>query len=641
MLVVSCKAQSQGNYSSTNKKAIKLYEKASEFYQNKQSAKALDELSKCLKTDSLFAEAHALMGYIFIDMKKDNEAIKSLSKAVYISPNFYRKLFFTLGRLEMTKGMYAEAKMHLSQYLKSPKLDPFYANYAQLDILNCDFAIQAMKNPVAFNPKNMGAEVNTDGYEYFPAITADNSQFMFTRNVRPDKNDPNSHWQEDFFISKNVDGKWTAAKGISNNINTQANEGAPTLSVDGQILFFVICAQEEGYGGERKGYGSCDIFYSQLIGTKWTKPQNVGSPVNSKNWETQPSFSSDGKTLYFIRGTLNEEGVRDRDIWMAQIQDDGRWSNPVRLSDKINTPGNEESVYIHPDNQTLYFASNGHIGMGGMDIFMCKRDANGEWGNPINLGYPINTWNDENSLLVNAQGNVAYFSSDRAGGFGGMDIYYFELDKSLQPQKVTYVKGKVFDKETKAPLEARFELIDLATGKQVIVSGSNPGTGEFLVCLPPNKDYMLNVSKEGYLFYSQNFSLKEQVGDKPYQLDVPLSKPNVDEIVRLDNVFFDTDKFDLKPESKAELNKLVDFLKKNAALKIELRGHTDSDGNDKSNLVLSDNRAKAVYQYLIDNGITKERLSFKGYGETLPIEKNDTPEGRQKNRRTEFKIIAK
>ena len=638
----ACRAQKDGGkYSSTNNKAVKAYEKALEYYDQRNNAKTLEELLTAVDKDPNFVEAWTMLGYIYTEEKEYDKAIDAFNKALAINPNFYRGNFYSVADLQMTVGKYEDAKKNFEEYLKSPKKDSLLNALSVLNLKKCEFAIEAMKTPVPFEPVNMGAEINTDGYEYFPAITADDLTFLFTRNVRPDPNNPATDWQEDFFVSKNVGGKWSPAVSVGKNINTPGNEGAPALSVDGQILFFVACAEMGDYGPGKQGYGSCDIFYSQQVGDKWTKPVNIGAPVNSKYWETQPSFSSDGRTLYFIRGIITKEGVKNRDIYMSVLQDDGSWSKPEKLPDYINTPGREESVYIHPDNQTLYFASDGIIGMGGMDLFMCRRQPDGTWGKPVNLGYPINTSADENSLLVDAKGKYAYFASDRKGGYGGMDIYVFELPQQLKPEKITYMKGKVYDKQTKAPLSAMFELIDLATGKQAVLSYSNPGNGEFLVCLPANKDYALNVSMPGYLFYSKNFSLKESPVDKPFYMDVPMVKPNVDEIVRLDNVFFETGKFDLRPESKVELDKLVDFLQKNPSFKIELRGHTDNVGDDKSNMTLSDNRAKAVYQYLIDKGIMKERLSYKGFGETIPVDTNDTDAGRQNNRRTEFRIVAK
>ena len=297
------------------------------------------------------------------------------------------------------------------------------------------------------------------------------------------------------------------------------------------------------------------------MGNRWAKPINIGPPINTRNWETQPSFSSDGKTLYFVRGTVTREGIKNQDIYYSQLSKDGYWGDPVSISSKINTPDREESVYIHPDNQTLYFSSNGHIGMGGLDIYMCKKQPNGEWGNPINLGYPINTNNDENSLLVSPNGEIAYFASNRQGGKGGLDLYQFDLYKEARPERLTYVIGKVFDARSKKPLGATFELIDLETAQTVIESESNIGNGEFLVSLTANKNYALNVSKNGYLFYSENFSLKE-IADlsKPFQLDIPLQPIDIGSPVVLNNIFFETNMFNLKAESNAELQKLVDFL---------------------------------------------------------------------------------
>jgi outer membrane protein OmpA-like peptidoglycan-associated protein len=291
---------------------------------------------------------------------------------------------------------------------------------------------------------------------------------------------------------------------------------------------------------------------------------------------------------------------------------------------------------------TLYFASDGHPGMGGIDIYMSKRQPDGQWGPAINLGYPINTHSDENSLLVDPEGKLAFFASNREGGIGELDLYYFEMPPESKPQAITYVKGKVYDSKTKAPLSADFELVDLETQQQAVKSFSN-SEGKFLVTLTANKNYLVNVSKKGYLFYSDNFSLKDVVTDynKPYTLDIPLQPIDTGMVVELKNVFFDVNLFNLKPESKAELDKLVAFLNNNAKLKIELGGHTDNSGDKKFNQTLSHNRAKAVYEYLIQNGkISPARLSFKGYGDSRPKVPNTSVENKAKNRRTEFKVVG-
>ncbi|HEV7231923.1 MAG TPA: OmpA family protein, partial [Bacteroidia bacterium] len=347
-------------------------------------------------------------------------------------------------------------------------------------------------------------------------------------------------------------------------------------------------------------------------------------------------------SLYFIRGhVMKDHSVQDPDIYVSTLNENGEFGIPVKLNDKINTPGKEQSVFIHPDNMTLYFSSDGHPGMGGLDIYMSKRQPDGDWGEPVNLGYPINTCADENSILADPRGTLAYFASDRPGGFGKLDLYSFELPANVQPEKITYFKGKVYDAVTKKPLQASFELIDLGTQKSLYTSLSER-SGEFFLTLTANKNYALNVTKPGYLFYSDNFAMKESLDkSKPFEMDVPLQPIDTGKSIVLKNVFFATAKFDLEPESKAELNKLVSFMNLNKTLKIELSGHTDDVGDKKKNITLSLNRAKSVYEYLIANGIAKERMTYKGYGDGKPVVPNDSPEHRQMNRRTEFRITGK
>lgn len=639
----SCKVQAQGAGAATtqDKKAQKLYEEGMKCLDERKYACVEEKLTKAIDRDANFIEAHSLLAAAYAMQGKDDLAMGSLSKAVEINPRFSSGNAFLLARFQMLKGKYEDAKKNYNLYLSFRTTNAQDKAVAQADLKNIDFAIEAMKNPKPFKPVNMGPNINSPEAEYFPSITADGQLFLLTRRIK----DPNAvyGYQEDFFVSLKREGQWIPARGVGNPINTPDNEGAPSLTADGQLMIFTACENFGDYGMGRQGYGSCDIFYSQRHGDNWTRPQNLGQKINSGHWETQPSFSSDGRTLYFVRGINNRNtGTKDQDIYMAQLQDDGSWGQAVKLSDKVNTPGREESVFIHPDNQTLYFSSDGHLGMGGLDIFMSKRQPDGEWGPAINLGYPINTWDDENSLLVGPDGNIAYFASDREGGLGDLDLYQFELPQDVRPEKITYMKGKVYDARTKKPLAAGFELIDLETKLTVVNSTSNPGNGEFLVTLPANKDYALNVSRPGYAFYSENFSLKG-VADisKPYLMDVPLQPLDTGVIVVLKNVFFETGKFDLKKESQAELDELAAFLMKNATIKGELSGHTDNVGDDKSNLLLSQNRAKSVYEYLVAKGVPKERLTYKGYGETKPIKTNDTPEGRAENRRTEFKITSK
>lgn len=629
-----------GSYTSTNKKAIKYYEEGKKFYEVRKDKEAEEVLLKCLKEDDNFVEAHSALAFLMMEHGRAEEGIPHFEKAVSINPKFFPQNQYYLANAYMMAGKYDKAVTTYENFLKIERVNPQMKEAAANEIKNAKFGANAVKNPKPFKPINMGAGVNTNFNEYFPSITADGKQFLFTREIREGE----QIRQEDFYMSNKVSGAWEKAFPMT-GVNTPGNEGAPSISADGNYMFFASCMEMSGdYGSpDRKGYGSCDIFYSQKVNGKWTKPVNVGPPINTANWETQPSFSSDGKTLYFIRGLISRGDIKEQDIYVSTIGEDGRFSTPVKLSDKVNTTGQEESVFIHPDNQTLYFSSDGHPGLGGLDIFMSKKQADGSWGEAVNLGYPINSYKDDNSLLVDPSGKIAYFASNREGGFGNLDIYWFELPEDIRPEKLTYVKGKVYNAKTKEPLEAKFELFDLETQQNVTESYSDKA-GQFLVTLTANKNYIVNVNRDGFLFYSDNFSLKGKVADfdKPFLLDIPLQPIDTGSTVELKNVFFDVDKWELKPESKAELDKLVLFLTKNPNVKIELGGHTDNSGKKDWNKTLSTNRAKSVYDYLITNGkIAAARLSYKGYAETRPKVPNDTPENKAKNRRTEFKVVGK
>jgi len=640
LLVLAQSNLPPGTYTSTNKKAIKKLEEGKKNFEIKKDEDAEKDFLKAIAIDSNFVEPHMALGYLYADHQQFVKATFHFKKATEINPNFFPNNFFDLGGMCLMLGNYKEAKDAYEHFLAFPRANPNLKEQAEKFLKNAKFGEEAIKNPQPFNPTNVGPGINSNFYEYFPSITADGNTFLFTRNLRFEGKEGS---QEDFYVSEKINKQWQPALPLK-SINSMSNEGAPSLSADGQFMFFVLCPDITGTYGRsaKKGFGSCDIFFSQKINGKWSEPMNVGEPINTSNWETQPSFSSDGKTLYFIRGYNTREGIKNQDIYMSQIGFDGKFSVPIKLGANINTDGKEESVYIHPDNSTLYFSSDGLPGMGGLDIYMSKKQSNGEWGPAINLGYPINTFRDENSLLVGPDGNLAYFASERPGGYGGLDIYQFNLPEKFKPDPITYIKGKVYDSLSGKPLDAAFELIDLETQQSVLKSYSAKD-GSFLLTLTGNHEYALSASKDGYLFYSKNYSLKETKTDfnHPYLINVPMQPVDTGYVIELKNVFFDVDKFELKPTSKAELNKLADFMKKNASVSGELGGHTDNTGDSKKNKQLSENRAKAVQEYLVSQGINANRISYKGYGETKPKFPNDTPEHRAENRRTEFKVIKK
>ncbi|MCC7233597.1 MAG: PD40 domain-containing protein [Bacteroidia bacterium] len=629
----------QKEFTSTSPKAQNALRMAARYYDARQNTKALEELDKAISADPDFIEAYMLRANIYSDIREYTKAIAAYKEAILINPDFFPNNYYSLAKAEFLLGNYRDARSHYEKYLSYPKIPDGLASNARQMMDNCLFAEQAIKNPVPVHPVNMGPEINTADEEYFPAITADGKTLLFTRRMKTTLGG-RATLQEDFYTSTKTPSGWSKAVPLK-EINTAGNEGAPALSADGQYLFFTACAELFSDADAYKTNGSCDIFIAKKVGDKFMKARNLQPPVNTGTWESQPSFSSDGRTLYFVRKVKEKDGRSQRDIFVTRINDNSEWSEPEPLSNKINTPKDEFSVFIHPDDQTLYFSSEGHTGMGGFDIFFSRRQPDGEWGDPVNLGYPINTSGDENSLLVSPTGETAFFASDRPEGYGQLDLYQFTLPEQFRPRPVTYMKGKVFDAETKEPLAASFVLIDLVTGKTVVSSTSNPGNGEFLVCLPTGKGYALNVSKDGYLFYSENFELKNpKAAYDPFLKDVPLKPIRAGQSVVLNNVFFDFDKYDLKDESRVELTKLMDFLAKNPSVHIELSGHTDNVGGKGYNQTLSENRAKAVYDYLIKNGVSENRLQYKGYGDTKPVADNTSDSGRSQNRRTEFTVTS-
>lgn len=629
-LVISCSMAQPNQWNTKNKKAIKLAERAMECtrFLVKETglpdyACAIDYCDQAIAKDPDFVDAYEMKAEYCMRTGRNAEAVEALRTAVS-KPNFYSGTgytYFELANLEMMVGEYEPALQNLRKFRSYKNANQDLVKECFWLEKNCEFAIEAIKNPVPFKPVNLGAGVNTFEPEYFPTLTVDQKQLLFTRETGA-KN--GMRGQEDFFVSTNVQDYWETGVSMPPNINTPLNEGAPTFAPDGRTLIFVGCvAQGYGYGPGRRGYGSCDLFVTQKVGNKWLDPINLPGGVNSKHWETQPSLSSDGKTLFFIRGNMRSQGGRNRrngDIYMAQLQEDGTFGEAVRLPKNINTPFSESSCFIHPDGRTLYFSSNGHVGMGGYDLYMTTLQADGSWSDPKNLGYPINTAADENSLLVYADGELAVFGSDRPGGLGSLDLYEFKMPEEVRPTKTIYMTGTVFDKNTKERLQAEFSLVDLETEKEVVRSFSDPVDGSFLVSLPINREYGLLVKRDGYNTYSVNFNLTvPENSDEPYHRDVPLiplMEPDVENI--LANVLFDLDSDKLRQESYFELNEFAAFLLKHEKMIIELQGHTDAQGDDAHNMDLSQRRAKSVFDYLVSKGVPAERMTHKGYGETKP-----------------------
>lgn len=634
MLLLVCPAFGQ-DYSSTSKKAIKLFEKGRTYFMQKQDGEAENYLRKALDADERFAEAWYMLAQISLDRNNTAEAIDCYRQGLEIAPETNVAGFLRLAEMEYSIGRYRESLSHLERWKAFDQSDgPSIQKALDLE-KDLAYSIYAVSNPVPFDPLTLGPAVNTHQFEYWPALSLDEKTLFFTVLGPPDPGLPPSRlaMQEDFYYVRLDNGEWKHRTALGAPVNTNSNEGAQALTGDGKLIFFTACNKPDGHGP------MCDLYYSEVDQEgRWSPPKNLGDNINTKYSEKHPSVSPDGRILFFSSNRPGGKG--DYDIWMS-VKTGDSWSRPVNLGDSINTPGIEQSPFIHPDQQTLYFSSDGWPGLGRGDICLSRIRAGRSWSRAENLGYPINTFNDEIGFIVNALGTRAYFVTNRREGTD-TDIFTFEIPEQIRPVPVSYITGRVYDARTMKGIAATFRLLDLSTGQLVAESLSNPGEGDFLVNLPAGSSYAFNVSHPGYLFYSDHFELEKDYSSlDPYRLDIGLEPISEGKSIVLKNLFFDLDSYMLKDASRVELDRLLEFLELNRNVHVEISGHTDNTGTREYNMVLSADRAREVVRYLTEHGIPEGRLVSKGYGDTLPLGDNNTDEGRQMNRRTELRIISR
>ncbi|SEL15747.1 OmpA family protein [Parapedobacter koreensis] len=609
---------------SGNKKAQQAFDKAGNQLKNRQYGLAIASLESAVELDPAFAIAHQQLGDIYRRQHDYDEAAQHYSRVIQLDSTLTSLTWFGLGESLLHTGNYREALVALQKYAATPGLDEAGKRLTDKYITDCEFSLSAVMHPVAFHPQNPGPAINSEHDEYFPKLTADHRTIIFTRKV---------NGQENFYeSSKDGTGAWQTAQFLQGDINSELyNEGAHCISPDGKYLFFTGCNRPNGLG-------SCDIYVSRREGDRWSEPHNLGTPVNSQGWEAQPALGADGRTLYFVSNRSGGQGGYD--IWVSTLQDDDQWGEPQNLGPTINTPFNESSPYIHADNHTLYFVSNGWPGFGDKDIFKSQRDSDGNWQQPANLGFPINDHHEQSALTVSMNGKHAFFSARRPDALGGLDIYTFELPEVNQPDPVAYLKGIIVDAESKTPIQAEVTVTDILANQILYHESADYEDGTFLAPLPFGKTYALHIKQPGYLFFSENYPLDDSTKiNDAYEIQISLSPIKIGSTETLNNIFFDTDKYELLPQSKSDLDNLVEFLQLNKTIRIEISGHTDNTGNETYNQTLSENRARAVHDYLVSAGIADVRLTYKGYGQSQPIAGNETEEGRQLNRRTAFKII--
>ena len=598
---------------------------------------ALENYLKANKFNPDNAELNYRIGKCYLYSTYKAQSIDYFKKASKLNKYIAIDIHFMLAcgyhlNYEFDKAI-EEYNLHLRTLTEKQKT--WWAKIIKKNIIECRVGKKLLQNPVNVLIDNVGEAVNSKSPDYSPLISADESMMIFTSRRESStggKKDPNDHqYFEDIYISYEVDGKWQKAVNIGPPLNTQSHDATVGLSPDGQQLFI--------YNGLVNGG---DIFECMLYGDQWSEPQSLPKTINTLSHESAANFSYDGNTIYFVSDRPG--GYGDKDIYMSQLDAKGKWGKAINLGNKINTIYDEQSVFMHPDGKTIYFSSKGHYSMGGFDIFQSKKSISGKWSTPKNLGYPINTPDDDVFFVLSASGKHGYYASAKDGGYGDSDIYmitFLSDTVDMDTIRLTILKGAIFDANSSIPIGAKIEIVDNEKNEVISTFTSNTKTGKFLVSLPSGKNYGITVYADDYLFHSENFNIPITAAYHEISKDFDLKKVTVGAKIVLNNIFFDFAKATLRPESYFELNRILKFFTDYPKIKIEISGHTDNKGSLETNIKLSEDRAKAVVDYLIELKVKPDKLEYKGYAYLQPIAPNDTEEGRQLNRRVEFKVISK
>ncbi len=609
----------------TDKKAQKLFDKGKEYVAERNFLEAVESFKKAIKRDSGYSEAYYNLASIY--------TLYRIQDTTFIYLDLYAKVTpmtaipvnraLVLARNYFQYGMYQQAGKYIDYAYDSNK-QLFVSFNNSLLKQSIEYSIDNYQENKSEQFQILPESVNKYYTQYFPAITIDNSSLVYTKR---DGYDPG--FDEDLVIT-NWNGKnWTESTELSENIDSQNNEGAATISADGRMLIFTSC--DEG-----KTFGSCDLFFAKKKGMTWSIPYNMGDAVNSVYWESQPSLSADGKTLYFSSNRPGGNGLRD--IWYTE-QKNGYWTKPKNLGRKINTPADETTPYIHVNNQSLFFSSNGHVGFGGYDLYVTEKSA-GEWSKPTNLGSEVNDFHDQVSWVLTADGSLAYYAYESTTEDKGRSyIVSKEIENdSIINKTAAYVTGRIRDSKTKKPLKANIKLYDLETSNVDYNTESDIISGLYFIALTEGKEYGFYISSPGYVFEDFHFEPKEREGLQPDTLNVFLDPIEKGKSMVLENIYFKFDSYELEIKSRSELIEVADFINENG-LYVLIEGHTDQMGTDEYNVELSNNRARSVYNYLIDLGVSKDQLRYKGYGSKRPL--FQTKDKYSANRRIEFKIVDK
>lgn len=589
----------------------------------------------------------------------ENIALKYCNEIIERCPS-YREYyyFFKLGEYYFLQKKYTEARPYLKQFVNSGTKNKSDLEKATKYLNEVETYFSILENPIPFNPQKVkGASTEMD--EYLPMLSPDNRYLFYTRSIKQEdtKSALGKVDLEMFTQSRRMRiDSFSTGVFMGFPFNQGQYQGGVSVSVNNKILFITLVEMVPDNrpvsrypDGSAPLYANGDIYYSEQINGEWSKLKSVGDAINgTHSWEGQPSITSDNKTLYFVRyfpqpaDAKNKEHYGGMDLYKSERLPNGAWGEPVNLGPVINTEFDEKSPFIHSDSYTLYFSSNGHTGMGGQDIYYSKIDENTmQFTKPVNIGYPINTEKDEHGFIVSTDGKRGYFASNIDGG--SIDIYSFEIPEKARPEKVLFVEGEIANEKGEVPADVTIELKNTETGK-VTEGVIDNETGKYVavVSVKKDEDVLLTAKKEGYAFSSQLVSSGLDVVGKPQQRPKLEVQPiEVGKAYRINDINFETNSYDLNHRAKIVIDEFVDFLKLNPKIKIAIQGHTDDVGNAEDNLILSHNRARVVYEYIVEKGIDSQRLNYKGFGKTAPLVPNTSEINRAKNRRTEFLIVEK
>jgi len=600
------------------KKIVKLIEKRAYYA-------ALDELHftndiavfNALKSEILWLQADFF--------KAETEGLQAIASC----PNNFPKIYYFLGEIAFNRKDYMNADLYLRKSIDLEISDPYYSDavniYEKAKVL-----AEIIANPVPFNPKIVSG-ISTVFDEYLPVISPDQELSFFTR--RSDKSSLHSITNtsiEEFVSSRKIKGKFEIGQALPSPFNLESNEGGASITIDNSVLYYTKCIRS------KKGYNNCDIYYVNREGNAWSVVQTFSDKISKlDSWESQPTVSSDGKIIIFASNRSG--GYGKIDLYEIKL-DNGKWTNPKNLGSAINSNEHEKSPYLHTDGKTLFFSSTNFPSLGGFDIFYSRKDSLGNWQEPQNIGYPINTVADEISLFVSTDGNRAYFASNQLDGIGGWDIYFFPLHDAAKPERVLFLKGELIDENGRVLEDVELEIKNINTNKVTIVK-VDEGIYVSSLTLAKDDDVLITIKKEGFAFNSAYISANDTSFFSPANLDFELYSLEEGKSFNLSDIYFETNSFLISSIAKNVLFEFATYLNLNNNMEIEINGFTDNIGESNINQILSENRAKAVYELLIAYGFDKERLSYNGYGEQFPKVENTSIGNRAQNRRTEFLII--